>query len=86
MAKKKNNSFLPKLAMVVVFVLAVIYTVYHLISLFADDEVKTIVSGVTTHSVTVGGTGYVIVLMALMVFCVVTLAKGGYNPFIYFNF
>ena len=34
----------------------------------------------------VGGTGYVIVLMALMVFCVVTLAKGGYNPFIYFNF
>lgn len=59
MAKKKNNSFLPKLAMVVVFVLAVIYTVYHLISLFADDEVKTIVSGVTTHSVTVGGTGYV---------------------------
>ena len=34
----------------------------------------------------VGGMGYVVVLMALMIFCVVTLAKGGYNPFIYFNF
>ena len=32
------------------------------------------------------GTGYVVGLMGLMIFCVVTLAKGGYNPFIYFNF
>ena len=33
-----------------------------------------------------GGTSYVVILMGLMTFCVVTLAKGGYNPFIYFNF
>ena len=29
---------------------------------------------------------YFIGMMALMVFCVAVLAKGGYNPFIYFNF
>ena len=33
-----------------------------------------------------GGTTYVIGLMCLVFFCVVVLAKGGYNPFIYFNF
>ena len=59
MAKKKNSAFLPKLAMGVIFVIAVIYAVYHLISLFSDDDIKTIASGVTTHSVTVGGTGYI---------------------------
>ena len=59
MAKKKNSSFFPKLAMIVIFAIAVIYTGYHLISLFSDNGVKTIVSGVTTHSVTVGGAGYV---------------------------
>ncbi len=33
-----------------------------------------------------GSMGYVICLLAVMIFCVVLLAKGGYNPFIYFNF
>ncbi len=59
MAKKKNNAFLPRLAMGVIFVIAVIYSVYHLISLFNGDDIKTIVSGETTHKVTVGGVGYV---------------------------
>ncbi len=34
----------------------------------------------------VGGTVYVVGLCSLMFYCVVVLAKGGYNPFIYFNF
>ena len=59
MAKKKNNSFLPKLAMGFIFVIAIIYSLYHIISLFSGDGIKTIASGVTTHSVTVSGTGYV---------------------------
>lgn len=29
---------------------------------------------------------YIVGLCALLFFCVVVLAKGGYNPFIYFNF
>ena len=58
-AKKKNSAFLSRLAMGFIFALAVIYTLYHVISLFAGDNIKTIVSGVTTHSVTVGGTGYI---------------------------
>ena len=32
------------------------------------------------------GVLYVIVLGACMVFSIAILAKGGYNPFIYFNF
>ena len=59
MVKKKNSSFLPKLAMVVIFAIVVVYSAYHLISLFSNNGVKTIVSGVTTHSVTVGGAGYI---------------------------
>ncbi len=35
---------------------------------------------------TAGGAVYVIGLFSLLFFCVVVLAKGGYNPFIYFNF
>lgn len=35
---------------------------------------------------TIGGTVYVVGLLSLLFFCVVVLAKGGYNPFIYFNF
>ena len=33
-----------------------------------------------------GGLVYIAGLMALAFFCVTILAKGGYNPFIYFNF
>ena len=57
--KKKKKAFLPRIAMVIIFVVAVIYAAYHIISLFSGEDIKTIASGVTTHSVTVGGTGYV---------------------------
>lgn len=59
MAKKKNSAFLSRLAMGIIFVIAVIYALYHVVSLFAGDNVSTFASGVTTHSVTVGGTGYI---------------------------
>lgn len=59
MAKKKNSAFLSKLAMGFIFVIVVIYAVYHLISLFNGDNIKTIEAGVTTHSVTVGASGYI---------------------------
>lgn len=42
-----------------IFVIAVIYTVYHVFNLFANEEISTIVSGVTTESDTVGGRGYI---------------------------
>ena len=35
---------------------------------------------------TAGGCAYIVGLFALLFFCIVVLAKGGYNPFIYFNF
>ena len=41
------------------FAIVVIYTAYHLFSLFFSDDVSTIVSGVTTERITVGGDGYV---------------------------
>ena len=59
MTKRKSSAFLSRLAMGLIFVIAFIYAIYHLISLFTGDDVKTIVSGVTTHSETVGGSGYV---------------------------
>lgn len=34
----------------------------------------------------IGGSTYVVILLGFFAFCVVVLAKGGYNPFIYFNF
>ena len=33
-----------------------------------------------------GSLVYIVCLFALLFFCIVVLAKGGYNPFIYFNF
>lgn len=59
MTKKRSSAFLSRLALGLIFVIAVIYAVYHLASLFSGDDIKTIASGVTTHSVTVGGSGYV---------------------------
>ena len=59
MAKKKNTVFRSKFAMGVIFVVAVIYAAYHLISLFGGDDIKTIESGVTTHTVSVSANGYV---------------------------
>ena len=59
MAKKRNSAFLSKLAMGLIFVIAVVYAIYHLMSLFSGDGIKTIEAGVTTHTVTVGGSGYI---------------------------
>ena len=60
MAKKKRNSaFWSKLAMALLFAVIVIYTAYHMISFFKNEELRTIVSGVTEESITVGGDGYV---------------------------
>lgn len=57
--KRRNSAFWYKLAMGLLFAIVVIYTAYHLFSLFLSDDVSTIVSGVTTERVTVGGDGYV---------------------------
>ena len=57
--KRRNNALWYRLAMGVLFAIVVIYTAYHLFSLFLSEDVSTIVSGVTTESVTVGGDGYV---------------------------
>lgn len=57
--KRRNSAFWSRLAMGLIFVVAVIYTVYHLVSLFSSNDLKTIVSGVTAEKVTVGGDGYV---------------------------
>ncbi len=59
MAKKKKRAFTSKFAMVVVFLIAVIYTFYHVFSLFSTDDLSTIVSGVTTESESIGGRGYI---------------------------
>ena len=57
--KNRSSAFWSKLAMGLLFAVIVIYTVYHLIALFTSEDLNTIVSGVTTESVTVGGDGYV---------------------------
>lgn len=59
MAKNKSNAVTSKLAIGLIFVLAVVYTAYHVLSLFTTEEISTIVSGVTTHSDTVEGRGYI---------------------------
>ncbi len=59
MTKKKSGVFRSKFAIGVIFVVAVIYAVYHLASLFSGDAIKTIESGVTTHTVSVGANGYI---------------------------
>jgi hypothetical protein len=60
MAKKSRNSaFWSRLAMGLIFAIVVIYTAYHLITLFTSEDIHTIVSGVTTESSTVSGDGYI---------------------------
>ena len=59
MAKKRNSAFLSRLAMGLIFVIAVVYAIYHLISLFSGDGINYIEAGVTNHTVTVGGSGYI---------------------------
>ena len=57
--KRRNSAFWYRLAMGLLFAIVVVYTAYHLFSLFFSDDISTIVSGVTTERVTVGGDGYV---------------------------
>ena len=59
MTKKKGGVFRSKFAMGVIFVVAAIYAIYHLGSLFSGDGIKTIESGVTTHTVSVSASGYI---------------------------
>ncbi len=59
MTKKNNSAFMSKLAMSVIFAIIVVYTFYHMISLFSNNGVTTIVSGVTTQSQTVSGQGLI---------------------------
>ena len=59
MAKKKSVTFKSKLAIGLVFVMAVIYTFYHVSNLMFSQNIITIASGIATHSETVSGRGYV---------------------------
>ncbi len=59
MAKKKKKAFSAGIALIMVFLIAVIYTGYHVFNLLTDQEVTTIVSGVMTHSDTIGSRGYI---------------------------
>lgn len=59
MLAKKRKSFLPRVAMIVLFALVFVYTAYHIGNLFFSKKVETIISGVTTETETVSGTGYI---------------------------
>ena len=59
MLVKRKRAFLPKVAMFMFLAIVFVYTAYHLVNLFLADEIITIISGVTTESETVSGTGYV---------------------------
>ena len=59
MTKKKTFKFKSKLAIGLVFVLAVIYTFYHISNLLFGQDIKTIASGMSSYSETVSGRGYV---------------------------
>ena len=59
MLVKRKNAFLPKVAMFIFVAIVFVYTAYHLVHLFLADEVMMIISGVTTESETVSGTGYI---------------------------
>ena len=59
MIVKKNRAFLPKVAMFIFIAIVFVYTAYHLVNLFLSEEIITIVSGVTTESDAVSGTGYI---------------------------
>lgn len=59
MLVKKNRAFLPKAAMFIFIAIVFVYTAYHLVNLFMGEDMITIVSGVTTESDSVNGTGYI---------------------------
>jgi putative membrane fusion protein len=59
MLVKKSKAFLPKVAMFIFLAIVFVYTAYHLVNLFLSEDIETIISGVTTESDSVSGTGYV---------------------------
>ena len=59
MGVKKRRLFLPRVAMLVFIAIVFVYTGYHIANLFFTEEIKTIISGVTTEGEYVSGTGYV---------------------------
>lgn len=59
MLVKKKNAFLPKIAMFIFLAMVFVYVAYHFVNLFLTDDIKTIISGVTTESDSVSGTGYI---------------------------
>ena len=59
MLVKKSKAFLPKVAMFIFVAIVFVYTAYHLVNLFLSDDIETIISGVTTESDSVSGTGYI---------------------------
>ena len=59
MLVKKSRAFLPKVAMFIFLAIVFVYTAYHLVHLFLSEDIETIISGVTTESDSVSGTGYI---------------------------
>lgn len=59
MLVKKKKAFLPKVAMFIFVAIVFVYTAYHLVHLFLSEDIITIISGVTTESDSVSGTGYI---------------------------
>ena len=58
MQEAKKKSLIPYVAMALLFVLVVVYTVYHISSIFGED-ITTIAAGVSTDTTSVSGSGYV---------------------------
>lgn len=56
--KEKKSSFIPRIAMGLICVLVVIYTIYHISSFFGEDVI-TIAAGVSKEVTAVSGSGYV---------------------------
>ena len=59
MAIQRRRGFLPRVAMFIFIAIVFVYTSYHLVHLFVSDDIETIISGVTTESDSVSGTGYI---------------------------
>ena len=56
--EKKSHSVIPRIALVLIGVLVVIYTIYHVSSIFGEDA-STIAAGISTEITSVTGNGYV---------------------------
>ena len=58
MEEAKKKSVIPYIAMALLFALVVVYTVYHISSIFGEG-ITTIAAGVSTDTTSVSGSGYV---------------------------